>query len=70
MGTNLECEVDVEAAADMIDYGEERKVGDGSISRRRSLRPRTAHEARGNRPMNAHACGHSHWHVVRYQIFS
>jgi hypothetical protein len=26
------------------------------MSRRRSLRPGTAHEARGNRPMNAQAC--------------
>jgi hypothetical protein len=29
MGRNLESEVDVEAAADMMDYGKERKVGDG-----------------------------------------
>jgi hypothetical protein len=75
MGTNLECEVDVEAAVDMIDQGEERDswrwVDDtkgGIDSRRRSLRPSTiqptSHEA------TAQACEHSRTRMLPHTRYS
>jgi hypothetical protein len=56
MDAKLDCEVDVEGPADMMVREEE----GASISRRPCLRPNTAHEPRGNRAVNALACGHFH----------
>jgi hypothetical protein len=44
MDTKLDCEVDVEGIADMVDRREE-----GSMSRRPCLRPDTAHSPRASR---------------------